>query len=72
MDPMPQQRQSVLRAKYSVLSTAYFLDILYLALLAIALPWLLYQRLRHGKYREGFAAKFLGNVSLRKSNRPCL
>ena len=37
---MPQQRQSVLRAKYSVLSTAYFLDILYLALLAIALPWL--------------------------------
>ena len=26
------------------------------------LPWLLYQRLRHGKYREGWDAKFWGRV----------
>src|SRR6266481_4956720 len=50
----------------------YLLNILYLAAILLALPWLLYQRLRHGKYREGFGAKFCGIVPERKTDKPCL
>ena len=38
----------------------YLLNLVYLASIALASPWLLYQRLRKGKYREGFAEKLLG------------
>ena len=38
----------------------YLLNVVYLALLISALPWLAWQAVRKGKYREGFAAKFLG------------
>ena len=41
----------------------YLLNVAYLAVIALAFPWLLYQRLRHGKYREGFGAKFWGRRS---------
>jgi 3-deoxy-D-manno-octulosonic-acid transferase len=51
---------------------AYFLNIAYLLVILLALPWLLYQRFRHGKYREGFPAKFFGDVPQRKGDRPCL
>ncbi len=50
----------------------YFLNILYFAAILLTFPWLLYQRLRHGKYREGWAAKFWGQVPLRSGERPCL
>jgi 3-deoxy-D-manno-octulosonic-acid transferase len=50
----------------------YLLNVLYLLLIALASPWLVYQSLRKGKYREGFAEKFLGRVPCRQSNRPCL
>jgi 3-deoxy-D-manno-octulosonic-acid transferase len=49
----------------------YVLNLLYLAAILVAFPWLLYQRLRHGKYREGWQAKLLGVVPDRKGNRPC-
>ncbi|HEY5311052.1 MAG TPA: 3-deoxy-D-manno-octulosonic acid transferase [Pirellulales bacterium] len=51
---------------------ARLLDWLYLLLLAAASPWLIFEGLRKGKYREGFAAKFLGSVPLRAGNRPCV
>src|SRR5690242_3357555 len=50
----------------------YLLNALYLAAVFLAFPWLLYQRLRHGKYREGWSAKFFGLVPERPSNKPCL
>ena len=38
-----------------------------------ALPWLVWQAVRKGKYREGFAAKFLGlRAAARSSQRPCV
>ncbi|HVX59383.1 MAG TPA: 3-deoxy-D-manno-octulosonic acid transferase, partial [Pirellulales bacterium] len=51
---------------------SYLLNLVYLSLLAIAWPWLAYKALRQGKYREGFAAKFLGRVPRRQGQRPCL
>jgi 3-deoxy-D-manno-octulosonic-acid transferase len=45
---------------------------LYVLLLIASSPWLIYQGLRKGKYREGFAAKFLGRVPERSGNAPCL
>lgn len=50
----------------------YLLNLLYALLLLAAFPWLVYQSIRKGKYREGFAAKFLGSVPRRDSQRPCL
>ncbi len=43
----------------------YLLNVIYLLFLAAAAPWFLYQRLTKGKYREGFAEKFLGRVPKR-------
>src|SRR5262249_19746385 len=48
------------------------LNVIYLATIATAFPWLLYQRIRHGKYREGWAAKLWGNVPQRTGEQPCL
>jgi 3-deoxy-D-manno-octulosonic-acid transferase len=50
----------------------YLLDIFYLLLLLAALPWLAVQAVRKGKYRQGYAAKFLGLVPRRSSQRPCV
>lgn len=50
----------------------YLLNLAYLLAILVALPWLLYQRLRHGKYREGWSEKFLGRVPRRESNKSCL
>jgi 3-deoxy-D-manno-octulosonic-acid transferase len=51
---------------------AYLLNFAYLLLLAAAAPWLIYQRLRHGKYREGWGAKFYGRVPERPGNARCI
>ena len=53
-------------------AVSYLLNVAYLALLALAWPWLAYKAIRHGKYREGFAAKFFGEVPLRQGDRPCV
>jgi 3-deoxy-D-manno-octulosonic-acid transferase len=51
---------------------AYLLNVVYLLLIALASPWLAWQALRTGKYREGWGAKFLGRVPVRSGARPCL
>ncbi|MFH1919304.1 MAG: 3-deoxy-D-manno-octulosonic acid transferase [Planctomycetota bacterium] len=50
----------------------YLLNLVYLALIFVSLPWLVYQAVRKGKYREGFAEKFLGRVPRRDSPRTCV
>jgi 3-deoxy-D-manno-octulosonic-acid transferase len=50
----------------------YLLNIFYVALLVAVSPWLLWSAIRKGKYREGYAAKFLGLVPRREGSRPCV
>jgi 3-deoxy-D-manno-octulosonic-acid transferase len=50
----------------------YLLNLIYLLLILAASPWLLVQAVRKGKYREGYAEKFLGLVPRRTSRQPCL
>lgn len=51
---------------------AYVLNVVYLLLLVALAPWFAVQSLLRGKYREGFAAKFLGLAPRRTSNRRCV
>jgi len=51
---------------------AYLLNIVYLAALVAASPWIVYARLRHGKYREGWPEKFWGRIARRDSRGPCI
>jgi 3-deoxy-D-manno-octulosonic-acid transferase len=51
---------------------SWALNVVYLGLLLIAAPWIIWSAARHGKHREGFAAKFFGMVPRRISERPCL
>jgi len=48
------------------------LNAAYLVAILLAWPWLLWQAIARGKYREGFAAKLLGRVPPRQGNRPCV
>src|SRR5690606_33375100 len=48
------------------------LNVLYLVLVVVALPWLLVQAVTKGKYREGFREKLLGTVPRRQVNSLCL
>ncbi len=50
----------------------YLLDLIYLVLLITWAPVLIYQAWRTGKYRDGWAAKFLGRAPRRIGTRPCL
>jgi 3-deoxy-D-manno-octulosonic-acid transferase len=50
----------------------YCLNGAYLALLVVASPWIVWAAVRHGKYRDGFAAKLLGRVPKRRGDRPCV
>ncbi len=50
----------------------YLLNIAYLLLIFFSLPWLVVQAVRKGKYREGYAAKFLGLVPRRSGDRVCV
>lgn len=51
---------------------SWLLNGVYLTLLMIALPWIVWSALRYGKYREGFAQKLLGRVPRREGDRPCV
>ena len=51
---------------------AYLLNFIYGLVLLLATPWLVFQSLFRGKYRSGFAAKFLGAVPVRVGERPCI
>ena len=48
------------------------LNVAYLALLLLAAPWLAWQSLRTGKYRDGWSAKLWGCVPRRHADRPCI
>ncbi|MBU4398687.1 MAG: 3-deoxy-D-manno-octulosonic acid transferase, partial [Planctomycetes bacterium] len=50
----------------------YLLNLIYLLLILLVSPWLIVQAVRKGKYREGYAAKFLGIVPQRTSIKKCL
>ncbi|ADB18815.1 Three-deoxy-D-manno-octulosonic-acid transferase domain protein [Pirellula staleyi DSM 6068] len=50
----------------------YLLNVLYLAVIALASPYLLWHSFRSGKYREGFYEKLLGLVPRRESRHRCL
>jgi 3-deoxy-D-manno-octulosonic-acid transferase len=51
---------------------SYLLNLSYFLLILFGLPWLVWQSVRKGKYREGYAAKFLGVVPSRTSEKSCL
>lgn len=51
---------------------AYLLNFVYLLLIAAASPWLAFRALTQGKYRDGWAAKFLGRVPGRRGRGRCL
>jgi 3-deoxy-D-manno-octulosonic-acid transferase len=50
----------------------WLLNFAYLLLLAAVSPVLLFRMLVHGKYRDGWGQKLLGNLPPRESSRPCL
>ncbi len=51
---------------------SYLLNIVYLLLILFSLPWLAWQAVKKGKYRRGYAAKFLGLVPRRTSDKTCI
>jgi 3-deoxy-D-manno-octulosonic-acid transferase len=50
----------------------YLLNIVYLLLIVVSLPWLVWQAVTKGKYRRGYGAKLLGLVPRRQSDKTCL
>ncbi|MBJ43721.1 MAG: 3-deoxy-D-manno-octulosonic acid transferase [Planctomycetaceae bacterium] len=50
----------------------WFLNAAYLIVVLGFLPRLAWQAWRHGKYLDGWQAKWLGNVPLRHGERPCV
>jgi 3-deoxy-D-manno-octulosonic-acid transferase len=48
------------------------LNVLYLALVVLLSPWLLYSAVRKGKYRAGLSQKWLGLAPVRNSGRQCV
>jgi 3-deoxy-D-manno-octulosonic-acid transferase len=50
----------------------YLLNLVYLAAILVASPYLLYSAIRHGKYREGWREKFLGSVPSRTGKNKCI
>jgi 3-deoxy-D-manno-octulosonic-acid transferase len=52
--------------------SAWMLNLLYATLLVVASPLIVWNAVRHGKHREGFAAKLFGRVPRRAGSRPCV
>jgi 3-deoxy-D-manno-octulosonic-acid transferase len=48
------------------------LDAGYVLALILASPWILWQAIRKGKYREGWRQKLLGRVPVRATGRKCI
>jgi 3-deoxy-D-manno-octulosonic-acid transferase len=51
---------------------AYLLNLLYLLILTLLSPWLIYKSLTTGKYRRGLWRKLTGQVLLRDGDEPCV
>ena len=60
------------RLMVSRLIVSWLLNCVYLALMLLASPWILWTAITRGKYREGFAEKLLGRVPQRRGDRPCV
>src|SRR5690348_13281980 len=52
--------------------TSWLLNVIYLALLTVASPLIIWQSIRTGKYRQGFREKLLGVVPRRDGNATCV
>jgi 3-deoxy-D-manno-octulosonic-acid transferase len=50
----------------------YLLNLIYLALVTVLSPWLLYSAIRKGKYRQGLRAKLFGQTPIRFDERFCV
>jgi 3-deoxy-D-manno-octulosonic-acid transferase len=48
------------------------LNAVYVALLLVCSPWLVYRAVRSGKYRDGWSEKLFGRAPLRIGDRPCV
>jgi 3-deoxy-D-manno-octulosonic-acid transferase len=51
---------------------SWLLNAVYLALIVVCAPLILWQAVRSGKYREGYREKFLGLVPRREGNATCV
>jgi len=51
---------------------SWLLNVVYLAIIAVCSPLIVWQSLRTGKYREGFREKLLGLVPRREGNATCV
>jgi 3-deoxy-D-manno-octulosonic-acid transferase len=51
---------------------SWLFNLAYLALIALASPWLLYAAITKGKYRAGWSKRLLGRVPRRSSQRRCI
>lgn len=51
---------------------SYLLNLVYLVLVVVFSPWLVYSAIRKGKYREGWRAKLFGGVPMREEEGPCI
>ncbi|MGI9429875.1 MAG: 3-deoxy-D-manno-octulosonic acid transferase [Bythopirellula sp.] len=51
---------------------SWCLNGVYLTLLLLACPWIVWSALTRGKYRDGFAQKLLGRVPQRQGDRRCI
>ncbi len=51
---------------------SWLLNLIYVCVLLAASPWLLISAWRHGKYRQGWRAKFLGAVPSNSQRGPCV
>lgn len=52
--------------------TGFFFNTVYLLILILASPWILYRYLRYGKNRRGWKQKLFGLVPVRQSDQPCV
>jgi 3-deoxy-D-manno-octulosonic-acid transferase len=51
---------------------SWLLNVVYLALLAVSAPWIVWQAVRTGKYRDGYREKLLGLVPRRAGDATCV
>ena len=51
---------------------SWLLNGVYLTLILIASPWIIWSALKHRKYREGFGEKLLGRVPRREGSQGCI
>ena len=71
-DISPSGKESRVSRRFSRLMVSWLLNCVYLTLMLVASPWILWAAIRHGKYREGFAQKLLGRVPQRGGDLPCV